>query len=386
VNKERQTDHLAHSLLSANVLDDPRWEKLALGTASPEEIESLRAWAQHSYMARRAWDLFRPAMEKEKAAITMAVLERRMVAVHNVGAQNVCEQTVRRSLTSASDVQAKLIDARMMSRHARREQVGSLVDAARVMAVASPALMAPLGTKVCRTEPGRSPMDPDMGRASADEPTKRKKIGPGATSPSRAALREACGTTSSVGVVCRDIVDTSSVGAVASTLPDLPPVAPRRRVWDAQWFVLGATALYMALVVMAGAMVWRGKHTLTTGSSNAPPVASSVGLSVEVRPDRSKTTLPVETAEDKSYYAKPALSASSLPVGAVSAQPTAPRNSATNLRPQVKSPSAPIPMVKRKPVYREVCTGVGVFQRCKKVLVESVTETLTLPDRPAFDE
>ncbi|HMY17702.1 MAG TPA: hypothetical protein PKA58_15370, partial [Polyangium sp.] len=78
MNKERQTDHLAHSLLSANVLDDPRWEKLALGTASPEEIESLRAWAQHSYMARRAWDLFRPAMEKEKAAITVAVLERRM--------------------------------------------------------------------------------------------------------------------------------------------------------------------------------------------------------------------------------------------------------------------------------------------------------------------
>jgi hypothetical protein len=381
VNKERQTDHLAHSLLSANVLDDPRWEKLALGTASPEEIESLRAWAQHSYMARRAWDLFRPAMEKEKAAITVAVLERRMVAVHNVGEPNFGEQTVRRGLPSEADVQAKPIDARMMSRHARREPVGLVVDAARVMAVASSEFMAPLGMKVCRTEPVRSSVEPDMVRAAADEPTKREKITLGVTSRSRAVLREACGTTSSVGVVCRDIVDTSSVGAVASTLAELPPVEPRRRVWDAQWLVLGATALYMTLVVIAGAMVWKGKHTLTTSSSNAPPGASSVEPSFEVRPG---TTVPAKTADDKFHYAKPALSVSSLPAGAVSAQRTTPTSSATNPRPQAKSLSAPIPMVKRKPVYKEVCTGVGLFQRCKKVLVESVPEASASPDISAF--
>lgn len=361
MNKERQTEHLAHSLLTANVLDDPRWEKLALGTASPEEIESLRAWAQHSYMARRAWDLFRPAMEKEKAALTVAVLERRKVAVHNVGEPNFGEQKVCLIVPTVADVQAKPIDARMMSRHARREHVGSVVDATRVMSVASPEVIPTSGMKVCRTEPVRSPRELGMERFGADEPRRREKI-----SQHRAVLREACGTTSSVGVVCRDLVDTSSVGAVASTFADLPPGEPRRRVWDAQWLILGATALYLTLVVIAGAMVWKGKHTITTSSSNALPVASSVEPSFEVCPE---ITVPTKTAGNESHYPEPALSVSSLPVGAASAQPPTPRTSATNARPHVKSPSPSIPIVKRKSVYKEVCTGVGVFERCKKVLL-----------------
>jgi serine/threonine-protein kinase len=56
------------------VLEDPRWEALASGEATPEEIEDLRAWAERSEAAKAAWNAFQPATDEYLDRFTDGVL------------------------------------------------------------------------------------------------------------------------------------------------------------------------------------------------------------------------------------------------------------------------------------------------------------------------
>lgn len=355
MNKERQTDHLAHSMLTANVLDDPRWEKLALGTASPEEIESLRAWAQHSYMARHAWDLFRPAMEKEKAAITVAVLERRTVAVHNVGEPKFGEQKVRQSLTSASDVQAKPVDARMMSRHARRESTRDFSETVLDHLASKVRAAQRLSKFATSTTVAGEPVAAVIQRRNPAS----EKSQPGVTSI------DAGGTTSTAGVLIRAAGDSSSLSAVHTTAPEWTTHTLAKQHWHVPWFVFGAMALFVVVDMAVGWMGRKGEPVVATAPVNTPSYVPMNVPSAKLIPDvRPEMTVPAKSAADKSDDAQPALSASSMAEGAVSAPPPASTTSASIPPPQVKSLPAPTKALKPKPVYKEVCAGTGMFKRC----------------------
>ncbi len=57
-----------------DVLADPRWEVLASGGATPEEVASLRAWAERSTAARAAWEMFQPVDDVRSDGLAAGVL------------------------------------------------------------------------------------------------------------------------------------------------------------------------------------------------------------------------------------------------------------------------------------------------------------------------
>lgn len=59
-----------------DVLDDPRWEQLAMGTLPEHEIAQLKAWAERSEEAQRAFEIFRPLDDMEKAKLKTKLLEK----------------------------------------------------------------------------------------------------------------------------------------------------------------------------------------------------------------------------------------------------------------------------------------------------------------------
>lgn len=357
MSKERQTSDLSHSVLSANVLDDPRWEKLALGTASTDEIEALRTWAQHSHMARRAWDLFRPSSEKEKAALTVAVLKK----CANRG-QHVGTQRVRPDESIAMDVRAKPADVRMMSRHARRESMPTLRELATDK----------ISTNVRSLEETRAIATLGAENAASTKAKAKKKNRSRERSLPQASFRDPSGTTSSTAVVSRDVVDTSSfVGAVASTLPVRPLAEPPSQKWDAQWFVLAATALFFGLCILSGVMLLRGEP-MVARPHNVSPTASSADFASGVRPEM---TIPSNVGSDKPTP-PPSVSASASAVRSRALSPI--ELLEPKKQPTTKSPPAAY-APPNKPGYREVCTGAGIFQRCKKVPVEHTHEKKLAP-------
>ncbi|MBK9266170.1 MAG: protein kinase [Polyangiaceae bacterium] len=56
------------------VLDDPRWEALAAGEATPEDVAQLRAWSERSVTAKAAWEALQPVTKTRLDELTTRAL------------------------------------------------------------------------------------------------------------------------------------------------------------------------------------------------------------------------------------------------------------------------------------------------------------------------
>ncbi len=113
MNKRQIGTNSKEASRMAGVLQDPRWEKLVSGQATPEEVAGLRAWARESRLARKAWELYRPSFDKEKEAMTATLL--RALEQERTDSKKVWRSAKLLAMTSG-----KPEDRRMMSRHPLR--------------------------------------------------------------------------------------------------------------------------------------------------------------------------------------------------------------------------------------------------------------------------
>lgn len=75
----KSEDHLLRMLTATardEMLEDPCWEALAVGTLPERDVQDLRALAERSDSAREAFELFRPLTPEERAALAERVLSK----------------------------------------------------------------------------------------------------------------------------------------------------------------------------------------------------------------------------------------------------------------------------------------------------------------------
>ncbi|HRI68251.1 MAG TPA: hypothetical protein PK156_28675, partial [Polyangium sp.] len=240
----------------AGVLEDPRWEKLVSGQATPEEVADLRAWARQSRLARKAWDLYRPSTQKEKGALAATILQ-------TIEQQQRDIKKIGRGAKAVATTSVKPIDGRMMSRHRRRVAEDSVKPVSHVRPTIGHQLHQWVGRVI------RKPRDSRLfvGTKSAPAMIKIERVGQGLD-----ARRDLSGTTSSRITLTKDAVDVPAARSVAevSTASELQEnmTVLERRLRQTRFGLIAAALICGFLCCFTVS----GFDTVLSVSNNVSPV------------------------------------------------------------------------------------------------------------------
>lgn len=204
------------------------------------------------------------------------------------------------------------------------------------------------------------------------------------TRPELPVRLDATGTTSTAGTMSQEIVlgPKSAPDPAVTTGGSRRKRRNQRRMYMALGGVAGVVMLLGSVLALRGVFAAKQAtvQVVTDASSAAPkiwsPMSSDAVIPASVVAPPLEVPAPAPSAAAPVPETNPAPSVSAAPVEtnppAVSAAPTnTARPAVTNptLSPTTVKTSAPVKTggTTKKVQYKEVCTGVGVFQRCKKV-------------------
>lgn len=338
------------ALLIEGVLDDPRWEKLAEGKAKPEEIADLKAWAQQSKMAQKAWEIFQPPTEAE---FEIRAVELARTLVH----REVGQRRDRLDQTNLFCGNRQRGDRRMMAKHqARLPQSDPLC---------SPTLKQRNSAAVRLVHTSKDEnvrVVPSLEKQSAVVPERRTATAPVAKRAGPIIVEsfpsDSSGNTSRRIALVRE-----------TTNPTPAPMASTRvggwahqfKQWGSfqPWF--GALLLCLSFATFVGIIVWKDKafrnnRIVALAEPVSPPqtpvVPDSFQSSTELFEPSPEMRASFQVPNDGSA---PAMSSTKNAPEAPSAKPRA-------LAPQASSPRS----FKKAPIDNtKNCTGFGVFKRCQ---------------------
>lgn len=185
---------------------------------------------------------------------------------------------------------------------------------------------------------------------------------------------DASGTTSVAGTMSQEVRGSSK------SVPEPVSVTGRRRRTGRRTLMVATAVLMTTVVLMVGAIAYR--HVREEAKAVQPDVSARVAMplppvtsdavvpavsSSEPVPPSAPVVLPSASAGLPGATATaPAVTATNAP----SAAPVVPTSAGTNASVVPKKASGPVapskPVAKPKKMI-EVCTGVGVFRRCKEV-------------------
>ena len=354
MSKRRGLKNRERALLIEGVFDDSRWEKLADGEATVDEAAELHAWAQQSNAAKEVWDVFRPATDAELDELTARVLQQ-------AESRKSDRSGLRVVLTSGTNDQARHSDRRMMARHWREKTLTSTTPAPRALRFVEKSRVNAMKVGelpvMQSTLPDRLRLPVGLPRAQRPPKMNHARIQMNVTEPIR---WDGTGTTSTRIALSREACeDAAIVDSLTSNHSRQDNISSRgtfarrgTRMMALAMFFLVASVTLMVVAMMGNWSTF--DHRSVSPAAQPAPVLQPPFV---VPTSASTVVVPTPASSVELPAVKGVHDSQLRPVSSAKDPPP--------LRGAVIPAMSTIRM-KSAPPSVEVCTGVGIFQRCKK--------------------